>query len=321
MTSGCLPHQVALRPENLKPPEAVRSAPVPTPPLPSKSSSRQRLLDDDSGGIEMSAMPSILQATMAPPEGAELSATRAAQAATVANGAAEGTSGADGAGEPQYELIGIVTLEDVLEELIQAEINDETDVYADNVSKQLAHGEDAAHEAAHQRRMAFNRMLDPSELHDEHLDVNEISAVSSFLSANVEAFSPLHISAVALQSLLARSPVRVETVDPKGPPPPPIFEKGKPCDACTIVLQGNLHVVCGSEGFESDRGPWTVLGAPSLRQPPGTEYVADFTARVMETSRLIHISRADYLAVLREETESIATAVRAAACELSSPGC
>jgi hypothetical protein len=41
----------------------------------------------------------------------------------------------------------------------------------------------------------------------------------------------------------------------------------------------------------------------------------------METSRLIHISRADYLAVLREETESIATAVRAAACELSSPGC
>jgi hypothetical protein len=38
----------------------------------------------------------------------------------------------------------------------------------------------------------------------------------------------------------------------------------------------------------------------------------------METSRLIHISRADYLAVLREETESIATAVRAAACELSS---
>jgi len=308
--------KVALRPENLKPPEAVRSAPVPTPPLPSKRLSRQRLLDDDSGGIEMSAMPSILQATMAPPEGAELSATRAAQAATVANGAAEGTSGADGAGEPQYELIGIVTLEDVLEELIQAEINDETDVYADNVSKQLVHGEDAA---SHQRRMAFNRMLDPSELHDEHLDVNEISAVSSFLSANVEAFSPLHISAIALQSLLARSPVRVETVDPKGPPPPPIFQKGKPCDACTIVLQGNLHVVCGSEGFESDRGPWTVLGAPSLRQPPGTEYVADFTARVMETSRLIHISRADYLAVLREETESIATAVRAAACELSSP--
>ena len=300
------------------PPEAVRSAQVPTPLLPSKSSSRQRLLDDDGGGIELSAMSSIIHATMAPPEGAELSATRAAQAAMVATGSAEGTSGPDGAGEPQYELIGIVTLEDVLEELIQAEINDETDVYADNVSKQLVHGEDAAHEAAHQRRMAFNRMLDPRELHDKHLDVNEISAVSSFLSANVEAFSPLHISAVALQSLLARSPVRVETVDPKGSPPPPIFEKGKPCDSCTVVLQGNLHVVCGSEGFESDRGPWTVLGAPSLRQPPGTEYEADFTARVMETSRLIHISRADYLAVLREETESIASAVRAAACELSS---
>ncbi|GAA6066669.1 metal transporter CNNM4 isoform X2, partial [Tachysurus ichikawai] len=41
----------------------------------------------------------------------------------------------EGEGDPFYEVLGLVTLEDVIEEIIKSEILDESDLYTDNRSR------------------------------------------------------------------------------------------------------------------------------------------------------------------------------------------
>ena len=80
------------------------------------------------------------------------------------------------------------------------------------------------------------------------------------------------------------------------------FSRGDPCDGCVLILQGRVHVVTGSERFECERGPWSVLAAPALTRE---DYAPDFDAAATEPSRILQISRAAFLSVLRSQPQQL----------------
>ena len=78
-----------------------------------------------------------------------------------------------------------------------------------------------------------------------------------------------------------------------------IYTAGHQTDMCTLVLTGRLKIVAGVEGFTSESGPFSVLAVGSLtshknRGSYHAAYVVDFTATVLERTRLLRIERGLY---------------------------
>lgn len=97
------------------------------------------------------------------------------------------------------DTMGVVTLEDLIEELIGQDIVDETDVYTDNISKKRV-----------KRVRSFHpevlKMFD-SRHHEEMLSDNEVLVVASYLSNNTSEFSSLLVKLSVLKEMLAELPI------------------------------------------------------------------------------------------------------------------
>ena len=76
----------------------------------------------------------------------------------------------------------------------------------------------------------------------------------------------------------------------------PIYRKGQSCDYFTLILQGKVSILAGSDDFESELGPWCYLGQKALTADP---FTPDFKASPQGACRLLYIRRGDYKDAMR----------------------
>ncbi|XP_005995249.1 metal transporter CNNM4 isoform X2 [Latimeria chalumnae] len=235
----------------------------------------------------------------------------------------------EGEGDPFYEVLGLVTLEDVIEEIIKSEIVDESDMYTDNRSKKKV-----SHHGKSKRDFSvFKQREDEIAV---KISPQLLLAAHRFLATEMSLFNPTHISEKILLRLLKQPNVIQEIKfeeDNKSSPEHFLYTRGKPVDYFILILQGKVEVEAGKEHMRFETGAFSYYGvmalstqtAADLRSPspvsglnrsaslsygehsdsvssavsgsnmgPGQQYIPDFCVRALTDLQFVKITRLQY---------------------------
>ncbi|XP_076614027.1 metal transporter CNNM3 isoform X2 [Chaetodon auriga] len=231
----------------------------------------------------------------------------------------------EGEGDPFYEVLGLVTLEDVIEEIIKSEILDESDGYLDRKVKRPLTAMEIPLEprSAHEE---FSLFKPPEGEPKIRTSPQLLLATHRFLSREVEHFSPGRVSEKVLFHLLRHPSVNQEVhFDPNNRLSAGhyLYTRNHPVDYFILLLQGRVEVEIGKEGLKFENGAFTYYGVSALTLPSSvhqspvstqrhsprdpfesaeatspSSYCPDYTVRALTDLQLIRVTRLQYLNAL-----------------------
>jgi len=213
-------------------------------------------------------------------------------------------------GETIWENAGIVTLEDIIENILKMEIEDEFDV--ENEIENKPSKDEILHLFDYRRTRGM-----------EGMPPQEKTVVYRHLCREVNVFKPetRAVDDVDLQNLLASGKVwRVIVGGTPGTTTPCylknvnrpnmmiekggllLYEQGVESEFFTFILDGKAEIFSGRQKFRSEVSRFSIL-CPELLDSTQQDYlkglefssfVPDFTSRVIRNARILRISRATF---------------------------
>lgn len=171
-------------------------------------------------------------------------------------------------GDNLYQNIGIVTLEDLIAQLLGKHEPEEVPALK-GVTPTSTRAASSAEDKAKTQLKNYIEMFRRKRVRNS-LQQNEVALAVQILLNKVPEF--VEVPRCALKELIGQ--VAVCQMEPGEQ----LYQSGEPTSAFTLLLEGHVEINCGKENFLSEIGPWTPIGIGALSEVQES-YVPDFSAR------------------------------------------